>query len=322
MKALFKIFILIFSLISFISYSESKKAEKPINIIINDWSSQIVLSHITGKIFQSVNYKVNYSFSTSSEQWGALSQGIDHVQIEVWEGTMSKMFSRMVERGVILDAGSHHATTREDWWYPIYVEQICPELPDWHGLNKCAALFSNDNSAVGLFIAGPWEKPEAAKVRALGLNFKIEVVKETAELWQRLEDAKKNNKAVVLFNWSPNWVEAVYPGKFIEFPAYNKKCETDPKWGVNIHYLFDCGNPKSGWLKKAAWFGMPKNWPCAYQILQNISFTSQQIALLAAKIDYENQAIGSAVTRWMTDNTLLWQSWIPTQCKLLSTVNE
>jgi len=124
----------------------------PIHIIENDWTSQRVLSRIAGVLFQKQGYPVRYQQSSVSEQWGALAHGIDHVQLEVWQGTMEASFSRLAAAGKILDAGNHTATTREDWWYPLYVEKLCPGLPDWRALQRCSAIFATP-------------KPEAARVQ-------------------------------------------------------------------------------------------------------------------------------------------------------------
>ncbi|MBU2970973.1 ABC transporter substrate-binding protein [Pseudoalteromonas sp. C2R02] len=314
--------LLILLLFCSICYGKTSKNKQPISIIINDWSSQIVLAHITGRVLNSAGYKTKYSFSPINEQWGSLSQGIDHVQIEVWEGTMATMFERVIKSGNVLDAGSHKATTREEWWYPSYVELLCPGLPDWRALKKCSALFSNDGSNTGRYIAGPWEKPEAARIRALGLNFKIDTVKKTDDLWSELKDAVKHNKAIVLFNWSPNWVEAVYEGKFVEFPEYQKECEIDPKWGINPEFHYDCGNPKNGYLKKAVWKGLKKKWPCAFKIIKNISFDNQSISALAATVDFKKLSYKEAAKQWTDENKHIWHQWIPNTCKLGSTLND
>ena len=294
--------------------SWAAKNQMPIKVIINDWTSQIVLAHITGRLFEQIGYNVEYSFSTSNEQWGSLSHGIDHVQIEVWQGTMSEMFERMVNAGRILDAGTHNATTREDWWYPLYVEEQCPGLPDWRALKKCASLFSVDGSKKGIYLAGPWEKPEGARVRALELGFIVKTVKEADDLWRALASASKSRQPIVLFNWTPNWVEAVYEGKFVEFPEYHPDCETDPSWGINKIYHYDCGNPRNGWLKKAAWSEMPKLWPCAYQVLMNIEFDNLAIAKIAAAVDYYKKSHIQVAKEWLATNQQLWQSWIPQSC--------
>jgi glycine betaine/proline transport system substrate-binding protein len=297
------------------AFAEKIKSPQPIRVIINDWTSQIILARVVGSVFSSMGYKVHYPFSTTNDQWGSLGRGIDHVQVEVWQGTMSKMFDRMVATGRIIDAGSHEAKTREDWWYPLYVEKVCPGLPDWRALKKCAALFSMDKGGnAGRYIAGPWEKPESARIRALGLDFKIDAVTQADDLWKALETAKANNQPIVLFNWTPNWVEAVYEGRFVEFPSYDPKCETDPQWGVNPEYLYDCGNPKDGWLKKAAWSGMPAQWSCAFETLQLINFDNKTIATVAAWVDFDKMSHQDAAKRWLGENKSTWQQWIPPAC--------
>ncbi len=59
------------------------KTDKPIKIILNDWTSQIVLSHITAGLFQEMGYSVAFSKKSTNAQWGALQRGLAHVQMEV-----------------------------------------------------------------------------------------------------------------------------------------------------------------------------------------------------------------------------------------------
>ena len=106
-----------------LALSNPINADQPIRVITNDWSSKIVLAHVAGGVFEHLGYQVEYSSTSSDQQWGAMALGIDHVQVEVWEGTMSDMFTRMVQAGRLVDAGTHTAITREDWWYPSYVEK-------------------------------------------------------------------------------------------------------------------------------------------------------------------------------------------------------
>jgi glycine betaine/proline transport system substrate-binding protein len=296
--------------------AEQNKNQQQIRIIINDWTSQHILALVTGNIFISMGYQVQYPIANTNEQWGSLSHGIDHVQIEVWEGTMSTMFERMVKAGRVIDAGTHDAVTREDWWYPDYVESYCPGLPDWRALKKCAAIFAQDNEEkLGQYIAGPWEKPENARIRALGLKFRVLQVEKAEELWAALKVAKQNKQPIVLFNWTPNWVEAIYQGKFVEFPAYHPECEIRPEWGINPNYLYDCGNPKNGWLKKAAYSGMPLLWPCAFETLKNINFDSHTISSVASWVDFDKMTYQQAAERWLNENQKRWKQWIPMNCR-------
>src|SRR3546814_6777684 len=69
--------------------------------------------------------------------------------------------------GRMVDLGSHNATTRDDWWYPEYMEEICPGLPDWQALNACADKFAAPETAPkGRYLAGPvdWIKQDRKSV--------------------------------------------------------------------------------------------------------------------------------------------------------------
>ncbi len=292
------------------------ETDEPIKLILNDWTSQIVLTKVVGHILEDMGYEVAYADVKVDEQWGAMVRGILHVQVEVWEGTMSQVFGRMVSGGGIVDLGSYSATTREEWWYPSYVEEQCPGLPDWRALKACADIFAVPETAPrGRYLAGPWEKPDAARIRALGLELTAIAAKDGNALWVELEKAIKEKRPIVLFNWTPNWVEAVYDGKFIEFPDYHPDCETKPEWGVNPEFAYDCGNPKNGWLKKAAWKGVESNWPCAFQMLKNMDLDNAHFARMAALVDVDRLSYDAAAEKWLSDNRNTWSNWPPESCK-------
>lgn len=291
------------------------QSQESIKIITNNWTSQIVLSYITGNIFQAQGATVEYIPSSVSNQWGALAHGAAHIQVEVWEGTMSDQFNRLVSAGTIIDAGSHNATTLEDWWYPKYVEALCPGLPDWRALKACAAIFQRpDSQGKGVYFAGPWEKPDEARIRALGLDLQVRVLSQGDDLWVELKKAYETQTPIILFNWTPNWVESRYEGDFVEFPQYEPACETDPSWGINPQFIHDCGNPIGGWLKKASAVSVTQDYPCAFSTLKNISLNNQQIAVIAALVDVDKLSFQAAADQWMQNNTALWQSWIPQEC--------
>ncbi len=293
------------------------KTDKPIKIILNDWTSQIVLSHITAGLFQEMGYSVAFSKKSSNAQWGALQRGLAHVQMEVWQGTMEKMYTRMIGNGGIVDAGEHEAKTREEWWFPDYVVDVCPGLPDWKALKKCAHIFATDETSPrGRYLGGPWEKPDGAKIRALGLNLKVVPAKNSDVLWEELGKAVQNKQPIVLFNWTPNWVEAKYKGQFVEFPNYHPDCETKPEWGENKNFLYDCGNPKNGWLKKVAWRQMPIQWPCAFKTLTQISFSNTMLAMLAYDVDVNQLTHQQAANKWLAENKPLWKSWLSPSCSV------
>jgi len=106
-------------------------------------------------------------------------------------------------KGGIVDAGDHDAVTREDWWYPDYVADLCPGLPDWEALNACSEKFATPETGdSGRFLGGPvdWLKHDQERVDALGMNFKVVNAGSASALWAELAAAKKRGEPIVLFN--------------------------------------------------------------------------------------------------------------------------
>ena len=96
---------------------------------------------------------------------------------------------------------------------------------------------------------------------ALGLadDYVVKFAGGADALWAEIASAKKEERGVIVFNWTPNFTDA--DGfVFIEFPEYTDGCRVaDGGDGA-------CGSPK-GWLKKAANYKFPKTHPAAYTAL-------------------------------------------------------
>ena len=256
---------------------------------------------------------VEYVTTDSQAVYEAVRNGDVTLEMEVWEGAFGAAFTAAMEKGGIVDAGDHEAVTREDWWYPDYVADLCPGLPDWEALNACSEKFSTPETGdAGRFLGGPvdWLKHDQERVDSLGMNFKVVNAGSASALWAELAAAKKRGEPIVLFNWTPNFIEAVYPGSFIEFPEFQDGCDTDPSLGPNPDATYDCANPPDGYLKKAAWDGMEEKWPGAYEVLTNISFTNPQIAEMAKLVDVDELEPEEAASEWLDTNEAIWQSWV------------
>ena len=285
----------------------------PIIIPTHNWSSQIVMSHVVGQLLQEIGNTVEFVSTDSQAVYESIRLGDVTLELEVWEGAFGVAFKDALATGGIHDVGDHDAVTREEWWYPDYVEELCPGLPDWQALNKCAEMFATPETGdKGRFLGGPvdWLKHDAERVEALGMNFQVVNAGSASALWAELAAAKKRKQAIVLFNWTPNFIEAVHPGKFVEFPAYFEGCKDDPSGGPNPNATYDCGNPANGYLKKAAWDGMKDKWPRAYGVLQKLSFTNAQIAEMAKLVDVDEMEPEDAATAWLDANPDVWKAWV------------
>ena len=290
----------------------SADSSDPIVIPTHNWSSQIVMSHIVGQIFESVGNNVEYVSTDSQAVYESIRLGDVALEVEVWEGAYGASFDAAVEKGGIHAAGEHNAVTREDWWYPMWTKEACPGLPDWEALNDCAAIFATpETGEQGRFLGGPvdWLKHDQERVDALDMDFVVINAGSAAALWASLAAAERTREPIVIFNWTPNFAEAVWPGEFVEFPAWEAGCTTNPAVGPNPDAIYDCGNPADGYLKKAAWDGMEDKWPTAYAVLNNVDFTNPQIAEMARLVDIDGMEPEDAATQWLDQNADVWSGW-------------
>ena len=296
-----------------VSGALAQESDDPIIIPLHHWNSQIVMSHVVGNLLEKRGYHVEYIPVDPQAVYEAIRLGDVTLELEVWEEAFGQAFEEALSKGGVVEVGAHDATSREDWWYPVYMEELCPGLPDWEALNACASqLATPETSPKGRFLAGPadWLKQDQERVDALGMDFIVVNAGSASALWSELESASKRKAPIVLFNWTPNFIEAVYDGKFIEFPAYESDCKDDPAWGVNSEATHDCGNPAKGAIKKAAWQGMQEKWPGAYAIFEKVSFTNAQIAKLAALIDVDEYGPEVAAQVWLDANEDIWRAWL------------
>ncbi len=289
-------------------------AKDHVKIPLLDWSSQRVISRAIGEELTNNGFTVEFLSMSEEIVWGALARGKVHFQIEIWQASANNEFQDMISKKRIQDIGLHSAVTIEDWWYPDYVEELCPGLPDWRALNKCAALFSDDQSAKGNYLTGPWPYRDGDLIRSLSLNFKIKRYQDMEQIWQVLAQAKAKKLPIVLLNWTPNWTDDRLSGKFVKFPAYAPECETDPSWGVNPNLAFDCANVPNGWIKKAAWVGLKNKFPCVYQFISNVDLNNEMIAEAAALVDYDKYSEQEAVGLWRKKYQQNIQFWAENSC--------
>lgn len=291
--------------------AEVPESDDPIKIAINDWSSQYVNSYIVGGILERLGYDVEYVQADYFAQFAGLESGDLHMQMEVWETTGKDALEASVATGNTLDMGGTGMKGIEDWWYPLYVKEACPGLPDWTALKDCAKEFATPETAPkGRFLSGAvqWGGHDEERVEALGLDFEVVHAGTEGTLWAEIESAYQRKAPIVAWVWSPHWWPTKYEGEFVEFPAYADACYEDPSWGLNPDKAYDCGRPR-GWIKKVAWAGSEQKWPTAYQVLRNFNIDNETIGGLIAKVDLENQDAREVAEDWLDANEGVWRPW-------------
>lgn len=292
--------------------AKSPESEDPIKISTHDWTSQRISSRIMGSVLQKMGYNVEYVIADYLAQFSGLESGDLHLAMEIWETTGRDALLKSLATGDTEDMGETGMHAKEDWWYPSYVKEICPGLPDWKALNACAEKFSTPETAPkGRYLGGAatWGGHDEERIEALGLNFEVIHAGTAAALSAEIKAAYERKEPIVAWVWSPNWVPYKYKGEWVEFPQYTDNCYSDPKWGSNPDMRYDCGKPE-GWIKKVAWSGLKTKWPGAHQAIGNFRISNDEMGALISEVDLEDRKIEDVVSQWMKDNAATWKKWI------------
>ena len=102
------------------------ESKDPIKLTIHDWTGQYVTTHIMK---------------------GVLESGDLHAAMEMWETTGKEAMDASLATGKTVDLGETGMDAIEEWWYPLYMKEKCPGLPDWKALNACAEAFATPETA-------------------------------------------------------------------------------------------------------------------------------------------------------------------------------
>lgn len=288
------------------------ESQDPIKLTLHDWTGQLLTTTIMGKVLGEAGYNVEYVQADYIAQFAGLKTGDLHVAMEIWETTGREAMDEAIATGAVVNMGESGMEAIEEWWYPAYMEEVCPGLPDWKALNDCAEEFSTPETApMGRYLGGPvtWGGFDDERVEALEMDFEVVHAGTDAALFAELESAYQRRAPIVLWVYSPHWAPAKYDGKFIEFPPYSKECYADASVGMNPDMAYDCGKP-TGPIWKVAWEGVAEKWPGAAQAIKAFSINNDDMGAMVAAVDLEGGSVEATADAWLAANKGTWSSWI------------
>ena len=298
---------LFYALVLFAGFTTVAKAADPIRIPVLNWSSQIVMANVMAQAFEELGYDAELVPAESATRYEAVRVGELHVAHETWESTMALPFYAAMDKGGLIDAGSHDLITFEEMGVPNWVieEGLCPGLPSWEALKspECAANFATpDSEGKGRWLEGPYEwhtEVMPNRLKGLGIDdlWMVKFAGTADALWAELEAAKKEGRGTIIFNWSPNFTDAA-GFTFIDFPPYFEGCRLEN--GGTLETT-GCGSPK-GWLKKAAHIKFPITHTSAYKFYTKMEFTAPNIGEMANYVDNEGMTHAEAATAYIANH--------------------
>ncbi len=290
------------------------ESKDPIVITIHDWTGQYITAHIMGRVLEEMGYTVAYQQADYIAQFAGLESGDLHVAMEIWETTGKQAMEESLKTGNTVDLGETGMVAIEEWWYPAYMKEKCPGLPDWKALNECAEAFSTpETHPKGRYLGGPvtWAGFDDERVEALGLDYEVVHAGTDAALFAEVQSAYERGAPILAWIYTPHWAPIKFKGEWVEFPRYADECYADPSWGMNSDMAYDCGKPR-GWIRAVGWKGGEKKWPCAYQAVRNFQISNQEMGGMVGEVDLEGKKVDAVVEAWIKNNKAKWSKW--TEC--------
>jgi glycine betaine/proline transport system substrate-binding protein len=293
------------------AFGAGSDSKDPIIITLNDWTGQLISSYLMGESLKRMGHNVTYTQADYIAQLAGLEAGDLHVAMELWATTAKQAVEESLKTGNSVDLGTTGMEGIEDWWFPMYVKEKCPGLPDWEALKGCAEVFATpDTAPKGRYLSGAatWGGFDVERIDALGLDFEVIQAGSEGSLFAELKAAYERKAPIILWVWSPHWVPFKYKGEFVKFPPYTDECYNDPSWGINPDKAYDCGKP-SGWINKIGWAGGDEKWPNAFKAVRNYRLDNDTMGSLVAEVDLEGRKIEEVVAEWLDNNEDRWKKW-------------
>lgn len=284
----------------------------PIRLTLHDWTGQLITTRIMGEVLKEAGYNIDYVPADYLAQFAGLKTGDLHVAMEMWETTGRQAMDEAVATGLVENLGETGMIAIEEWWYPLYVKEDCPGLPDWRALNDCAELFATPETYPrGRYLGGAvtWGGFDPERAEALGLDYEVVHAGTDAALFAELESAYQRRAPILMWVYAPHWAPIKFEGEWIEFPPYEPACYDDPSWGINPDVAYDCGKPR-GPIWKVAWAGVKDKWPGAYEAIRAFQVTNDEMGDMIARVDLEGETVEAVVADWMAANEDRWEAWI------------
>ncbi|WP_432349283.1 ABC transporter substrate-binding protein (plasmid) [Shinella yambaruensis] len=297
-----------------IAPAAAQESTDPIKLTLHDWTGQLITTEIMGEVLKKAGYSIEYVQADYLAQFAGLETGDLHVAMEMWETTGRDAMDAATATGKVENFGETGMQAKEEWWYPAYMKEKCPGLPNWEALKSeaCAEAFSIPETAPkGRYLGGPvtWGGFDDERVEALDLPFEVIHAGTDAALFAELESAYQRQAPILLWIYAPHWAPAKYQGEWVEFPPYSKECYEDPVAGVNPDAAYDCGKP-FGPIWKVGWSGVKDKWPGAYAAIKAFSVNNDEMGAMITKVDLDGKKVSEVVAEWMAANEARWSGWI------------
>jgi glycine betaine/proline transport system substrate-binding protein len=279
------------------------ESNDPIKIAQHDWAGSEFSTQLMARLLSEVGYNVEVVNIDSSSIYTALENGDITFQVEAWSSNHPEM-PPLIEAGKMTDVGETGLMGMDRYWYPDYVKEQCPGLPDYKALNDCAKLFATpETGEKGRLLVYPenWGGFDEQRVTNLGLNFEVVHAGSEAALLAEVKSAVQRKAPILAWLYEPHWAPVQFKGEYVELPPYSDECFASKSYA--------CEKPK-GPIIKLAWNEAKAKWPHAYKIFEAFKLDNKEYGEALIDISLNGKSVPEAIDIWMENNKDRWSAWI------------
>ena len=292
--------------------AEVPESTDPIKLAINEWTGQVITTHIAGEILSRMGYTVEYTTAGYLPQFEAIQDGTVTASLEIWSNNVGEAYTAAESTGNLVRIGDLGLEAGEAWYYPKYMEEQCPGLPSLDAFIACAELFSTPETFPnGRLLDYPldWGARNVDVITALNLPYSSVPGGSEGAMVAEFKAAYERQEPIVMMFWTPHWLWAdVEVGK-VDLPAFDPACESDPAWGRNPDATGDCLYEQPTTFK-VAWVGMADKWPAAYRFLEAFTLSADDQIPIIAQVDSQGVDLDTAVKQWVDENEAKWRPMV------------
>ena len=205
---------------------------------------------------------------------------------------------------------------KEEWWFPEYMKEKCPGLPNWEALKEpaCAEAFSTAETAPkGRYLGGPvtWGGFDEERVEALGLPFEVVHAGTDAALFAELECAYQRQAPIMLWIYSPHWAPAKYEGEWVEFPAYARRVLRRPGGGAATPTPPMTAASRSARSGRSAGPGSRTSGRAPTRRSRRFTIDNAEMGAMITEVDLDGKTVEEVADAWIAANEARWSDLDP-----------
>ncbi|WP_432286223.1 ABC transporter substrate-binding protein [Aminobacter sp. BA135] len=281
----------------------SPESTDPIRIAQHDWAGSEFSSHLLARLLGELGYNVEVVTIDSSSVYTALENGDLAFQVEAWSSNHPEM-PPLIKAGKMTDVGESGLQGMDRYWYPDYVKDMCPGLPDYKALSGCAKLFATaETGEKGRLLVYPesWGGHDEERLANLGLNFEVVHAGSEAALLAEVKSAVQRKAPILAWLYEPHWAPVQFKGQYVTLPPYTEECYATKSYA--------CERPH-GRIYKLAWNDAKAKWPQAFKVFEAFKLDNKEYGESLIDISLNGKSVSEAIDIWMEKNKDRWTAWL------------